>query len=165
MPCPVRRHGSPTADGVRPVAPGTGKRAIQARSVLKAFGEVFFSRGDVFLSCGEVGEYDKRVALKLVKRGMDTDEILQRFHMERRILAALEHCADVRPEVARGVQRSLERHGTLDVGIDAVHCERGRRYQDAVTAGPAERADQEVDRLARLGCVQGETGRPVEVVD
>jgi eukaryotic-like serine/threonine-protein kinase len=42
------------------------------------------------------GEFEKRVALKLVKRGMDTDEILRRFQHERRILASLEH-----PHIAR----------------------------------------------------------------
>lgn len=42
------------------------------------------------------GEFKKRVALKLVKRGMDTDDILRRFRHERQILAALEH-----PNIAR----------------------------------------------------------------
>jgi eukaryotic-like serine/threonine-protein kinase len=37
------------------------------------------------------GAFEKRVALKLVKRGMDTDEVLRRFRYERRILASLDH--------------------------------------------------------------------------
>lgn len=36
-------------------------------------------------------EFHKRVAIKLVKRGMDTDFILRRFRKERQILAALDH--------------------------------------------------------------------------
>src|SRR5690606_36361399 len=40
--------------------------------------------------------FRKRVALKLIKRGMDTDEIIRRFRYEREILARLEH-----PHVAR----------------------------------------------------------------
>ena len=36
-------------------------------------------------------EFDMRVAIKLVKRGMDTDFILRRFRRERQILAALAH--------------------------------------------------------------------------
>jgi len=36
-------------------------------------------------------EFTKRVAIKLVKRGMDTDFILRRFRKERQILAALDH--------------------------------------------------------------------------
>src|SRR5687768_14931727 len=36
-------------------------------------------------------EFIRRVAIKLVKRGMDTDFILRRFRKERQILAALDH--------------------------------------------------------------------------
>ena len=36
-------------------------------------------------------EFTRRVAIKLVKRGMDTDFILRRFRKERQILAALDH--------------------------------------------------------------------------
>lgn len=42
------------------------------------------------------GDFSKRVAIKLVKRGMDTDQIIQRFRQERQILANLEH-----PNIAR----------------------------------------------------------------
>src|SRR5688572_5086906 len=41
-------------------------------------------------------QFEQRVALKIVKRGMDTDEILERFRRERQTLAALEH-----PNIAR----------------------------------------------------------------
>lgn len=37
------------------------------------------------------GEFDQTVAIKLIKRGMDTDQILTRFRRERQILAALNH--------------------------------------------------------------------------
>ncbi len=36
-------------------------------------------------------EFNKRAAIKLVKRGMDTDFVLRRFRKERQILAALDH--------------------------------------------------------------------------
>ncbi len=36
-------------------------------------------------------EFKKRVALKIIKRGMDTVSIVRRFHRERQILAALAH--------------------------------------------------------------------------
>jgi eukaryotic-like serine/threonine-protein kinase len=52
--------------------------------------------GAVYLAERADGQFEKRVALKLVKRGMDTDEILRRFQVERRILASLEH-----PNIAR----------------------------------------------------------------
>ncbi len=40
--------------------------------------------------------FRKRVAVKLVKRGMDSEAVLRRFHREREILARLEH-----PNIAR----------------------------------------------------------------
>lgn len=37
------------------------------------------------------GQFEQEVALKLIKRGMDSDEVLARFVRERQILARLEH--------------------------------------------------------------------------
>ena len=37
------------------------------------------------------GQFEKQVAIKLLKRGTDTDEIVRRFSAERQILAQLEH--------------------------------------------------------------------------
>jgi tetratricopeptide (TPR) repeat protein/tRNA A-37 threonylcarbamoyl transferase component Bud32 len=42
------------------------------------------------------GLFEHKVAVKLVKRGSDTDEVLRRFEQERRILASLDH-----PDIAR----------------------------------------------------------------
>lgn len=50
----------------------------------------------VYLAERADGEFRKRVAVKLIKRGMDTDAMLGRLLQERRILAALEH-----PSIAR----------------------------------------------------------------
>jgi eukaryotic-like serine/threonine-protein kinase len=47
--------------------------------------------GAVFLASRADDEFDKKVAIKLIKRGFDTDEIVNRFRHERQILAALEH--------------------------------------------------------------------------
>ena len=52
--------------------------------------------GAVYLAERADDQYRKHVALKLVKRGMDSDEILRRFRRERQILASLEH-----PNIAR----------------------------------------------------------------
>jgi serine/threonine protein kinase/tetratricopeptide (TPR) repeat protein len=52
--------------------------------------------GAVYLAERVDGEFERRVALKLIKRGMDTDLVLQRFRAERQILATLEH-----PNIAR----------------------------------------------------------------
>ena len=47
--------------------------------------------GTVYLAERADEEYRKRVALKIIKRGMDTDAILGRFRRERQILASLQH--------------------------------------------------------------------------
>ena len=52
--------------------------------------------GAVYLAVRDDDEYRKQVAIKLVKPGMDTDEVLGRFRHERQILANLDH-----PYIAR----------------------------------------------------------------
>ncbi|HEY7509009.1 MAG TPA: serine/threonine-protein kinase [Vicinamibacteria bacterium] len=47
--------------------------------------------GVVYLAERAEGGFEQRVAVKLIKRGMDTDAILGRFLRERQILAALDH--------------------------------------------------------------------------
>ena len=47
--------------------------------------------GTVYLAVRGDDEFQKRVALKVLRRGMDTDAIVQRFRHERQILASLEH--------------------------------------------------------------------------
>jgi serine/threonine protein kinase/tetratricopeptide (TPR) repeat protein len=52
--------------------------------------------GSVYLAWRDDEEFHKEVALKIVKRGMDTADVLERFRYERQILANLEH-----PYIAR----------------------------------------------------------------
>jgi serine/threonine protein kinase len=52
--------------------------------------------GSVFLGERDDEQYRKLVAIKVVKRGMDSSEVLARFRHERQILASLEH-----PYIAR----------------------------------------------------------------
>ena len=47
--------------------------------------------GQVYLAVRADDEYKKRVALKIVRRGMDTQDIVRRFRHERQILAGLDH--------------------------------------------------------------------------
>jgi serine/threonine protein kinase/tetratricopeptide (TPR) repeat protein len=47
--------------------------------------------GAVYLATRVDGHYDQQVALKLIKRGMDSEEVLRRFRRERQILADLSH--------------------------------------------------------------------------
>ena len=50
--------------------------------------------GDVYLA--QDRQLNRKVALKIVRRGIDTDEINRRFHREEQILASLNH-----PNIAR----------------------------------------------------------------
>jgi len=52
--------------------------------------------GEVYAAERADGSYEQRVALKLLKRGIDTQAVLSRFLRERRILARLSH-----PNIAR----------------------------------------------------------------
>ncbi len=63
--------------------------------------------GAVYEASRADNEFHKRAAIKLVKRGMDTDFILRRFRKERQILAALDH-----PHIA-----GLMDGGTTDDGL------------------------------------------------
>src|SRR5262245_15327663 len=47
--------------------------------------------GSVYLAVRDDDHFQKEVAIKLLKRGMDTDFMLDRFRQERQILASLEH--------------------------------------------------------------------------
>jgi TolB-like protein/serine/threonine protein kinase/Flp pilus assembly protein TadD len=47
--------------------------------------------GAVYLAERADGQFQKRVAVKVLKRGTDTDEVLRRFRTERQILANLDH--------------------------------------------------------------------------
>lgn len=69
-------------------------KQIGPYKVLKELGRG--GMGVVYLVERADKQYQKKMALKLVKRGMDTDEILYRFRSERQILASLEH-----PNIAR----------------------------------------------------------------
>lgn len=63
--------------------------------------------GAVFLAERIDGEFTQKAALKLIKRGMDSDAVLRRFLNERQILASLEH-----PNIARLIDG-----GTTDDGL------------------------------------------------
>jgi len=63
--------------------------------------------GAVYLGVRDDDQYRKQVAIKLLKRGMDTDFMLSRFRQERQILANLEH-----PFIAR-----LNDGGDTDDGL------------------------------------------------
>lgn len=52
--------------------------------------------GVVYEAVRDDGEFSQKAAIKIIKRGMDSDDILRRFRNERQILAELQH-----PNIAR----------------------------------------------------------------
>jgi len=63
--------------------------------------------GAVYLAQQNDTHYQRQVAIKIIKRGMDSDEIVRRFRNERQILANLTH-----PNIA-----GLYSGGTTDAGL------------------------------------------------
>jgi serine/threonine protein kinase/Tol biopolymer transport system component/tetratricopeptide (TPR) repeat protein len=84
--------------------PMTGRR-IGNYKVVREIGRG--GMGSVYLAVRADDEFHRRVAIKLVKRGMDTDFVLKRFRNERQILASLDH-----PNIAH-----LLDGGTTDDGL------------------------------------------------
>ncbi|MEW5918172.1 MAG: serine/threonine-protein kinase [Gemmatimonadota bacterium] len=62
--------------------------------------------GEVYLAERVAEDIRQSVALKVIRRGMDTEEVLQRFRLERRILANLHH-----PNIARLLDASATEDG------------------------------------------------------
>ena len=71
-----------------PEDPAVGRR-MGAYRVVRELGRG--GMGAVYLAERDDSEFSHRVAIKLIKRGMDTDFILRRFRNERQILATLDH--------------------------------------------------------------------------
>ena len=64
-------------------------RTIGAYRIEKEIGRG--GMGAVYLAARADAQFEKQVAVKLIKRGLDTDEIIRRFRHERQILAHLDH--------------------------------------------------------------------------
>ncbi|MEP6483900.1 MAG: tetratricopeptide repeat protein [Rudaea sp.] len=62
--------------------------------------------GVVLLAARADGQFEQRAAIKLIKRGMDTDAVQARFLRERQILARLEH-----PHIARLLDGGITEDG------------------------------------------------------
>ena len=69
-------------------------RTIGAYQVVREIGRG--GMGAVYLAERVEGGFTQQVALKLIKRGMDTDTVVRRFRREREVLASLQH-----PNIAR----------------------------------------------------------------
>ncbi|MCH9650232.1 MAG: serine/threonine-protein kinase [Deltaproteobacteria bacterium] len=86
--------------------------------------------GVVYLAERVEGGFEQRVALKLVKRGMDSEAILERFLRERQILARLEH-----PGIARLLDGGLTADDQPYFAMELVEAEPITTYANKVGLG------------------------------
>jgi serine/threonine protein kinase len=95
---------TPAINLSRPTPTRVGRR-IGAYNILEEIGRG--GMGEVYRAGRADGQYEKEVAIKLVRGGYDTASVLERFRHERQILASLDH-----PNIAR-----LLDGGTTDEGL------------------------------------------------
>jgi serine/threonine protein kinase len=88
-----------------PPAPSRVGRRIGAYNILEEIGRG--GMGELYRAGLADGQYEKEVAIKLVRGGYDTASVLERFRHERQILASLDH-----PNIAH-----LLDGGTTDEGL------------------------------------------------
>ena len=79
--------------------------------------------GTVYLGERADATFRKQVAVKLIRRGMDTDDVLARFRQERRVLARLEH-----PNIARLLDGGATDDGLPYIIMEYVEGEEIDRY-------------------------------------
>lgn len=77
-------------DDIENDAPDDGStESIGPYRIVRPLGEG--GMGVVYLARQQTAEFSRPVAVKVVRRGMDTDDVLRRFDVERQILASLTH--------------------------------------------------------------------------
>jgi serine/threonine protein kinase len=92
--------------------------------------------GTVYLAEHAGDGFKQLVALKLIKRGMDTSAVLKRFLMERRILAELDH-----PNIARMLDGGSTEDGLPYFVMEYVEGDEIRKYASANNLGLEERLE------------------------
>src|SRR5471032_2535920 len=90
--------------------------------------------GAVYLAARADDEYRKQVAIKVIRRGLDTDDIIRRFRNERQILAQLDH-----PNIARLIDGGTTDDGLPYFVMEYVNGEPINAYCDANALSTTER--------------------------
>lgn len=75
------------------------------------------------------GDFSRRVAVKLIRRGLDTDDILKRLRLERQILAHLDH-----PHIARMYEGGTAEDGRPYFVMEAIEGKRIDHWCDETGA-------------------------------
>ncbi len=81
--------------------------------------------GLVLLATRDDDQFKKRVAIKILRRGMDTEDLLRRFRNERQILASLEH-----PNIARLIDGGMTEDGLPFFVMEYIEGEPLDKYAD-----------------------------------
>jgi serine/threonine-protein kinase len=90
--------------------------------------------GAVYLAARDDDEFKKRVAIKLLRGGMESDDLLRRFKNERQILAAIEH-----PHIARLIDGGQTEDGKPYFAMEYVEGVPIDKYCDRRRLGIPER--------------------------
>src|SRR5579883_1851449 len=91
---PVKRAVQGTVVSLLDEPPAVEGQLLGPYRLLRPLGQG--GMGTVYLATRADQAFSKYVAIKLIKRGMDSESVVQRFRHERQILASLEH-----PNIAR----------------------------------------------------------------
>ena len=102
--------------------------------------------GVVYLAERVDGELRQQVAVKILKRGLDTDEVVRRFHLERQILASLTH-----PLVARLLDAGTTGDGRPFLVMEHVEGRAIDAWCDARSLGTRQRVELFLQVCAAVG--------------
>ena len=90
--------------------------------------------GAVYLAARADDTYQKLVAIKLIRLGLDTDDVIQRFRSERQILATLDH-----PNITRLLDAGSTDEGLPFLVMEYIEGEPINQYCDACKLNITER--------------------------
>lgn len=113
-------------------APSLTGQSIGPYRIIREIGQG--GMGAVYLALRVDDQFSKRVAIKLIGRGMNTREILSRFRHERQILANLEH-----PNIARLLDGGTARDGLPYFVMEYIEGQPIDQYCDAKNLSLRER--------------------------
>ncbi|MEO8670754.1 MAG: serine/threonine-protein kinase [Tahibacter sp.] len=119
----TQRVPSPADDASIESSDRSGQR-IGAYELLHRVGRG--GMGEVYEARRPGADFEQKVAVKLLRRGLDSDDVVRRFQRERRILAQLEH-----PGIARLIDGGVSGDGLPYLVMEFVE---GRALIDAANA-------------------------------
>ena len=114
--------------------PSEAGRMIGQYKLLECIGSG--GMGAVYLAERADQQFQMQVAIKLIKRGMDTDSVLRRFQHERQILASLEH-----PNIARLLDGGTTEDGVPYFVMEYIEGHRIDRYAEEHQLSISERLE------------------------